>query len=288
MKIALGTVQFGLVYGVANQAGRVQLEDVKKILQEATAHGVDTLDTAIAYGDSESTLGQAGVDCWNVVTKLPAVPQDCADVAGWVNTQIEASLNRLGVSQLHGVLLHRPVQLLGAYGKQLLDALQHLKAQGITRKIGMSVYSPEELSTLVGAIPFDLVQAPLNILDRRLVESGWAKKLKDQGTELHVRSAFLQGLLLMQPDQRPAKFSFFNNIWSEWSGWLEETELTPLQACLGYVLGIAEIDKVVVGIDSAEQLKEILAASHFRLPNLPNWQQPIDTDLINPGRWSQL
>ena len=288
MKIAVGTVQFGLQYGVANQAGRVQIEDIKKILQQAAANGVDTLDTAIAYGDSESTLGQVGVDGWRVVTKLPAVPQDCTDVAGWVHSQIEASISRLGISQLHGVLLHRPLQLLGEYGSDLLGALQHLKDRGLTRKIGVSVYSPEELSTLVDVMPFDLVQAPLNILDRRIVESGWAKKLKVQGTELHVRSAFLQGLLLMQPDHRPVKFSLFKNIWSEWSAWLEDTGLTPLQACLGYVLGIEEVDKVVVGVDSAMQFKEILDASNLHVPSLPNWHQPVDMNLINPSRWSQI
>lgn len=288
MKIALGTVQFGLEYGVANQDGRVHLEDVKKIIQLAFTHSVNTLDTAIDYGDSECTLGQAGVNGWNVVTKLPVVPQGCADVAGWVVMQIEGSLSRLAISQLHGVLLHRPAQLLGEYGSQLLDVLEYLKAKGVTRKIGVSVYSPDELSKLEGKIPFDIVQAPLNILDRRLVDSGWAKKLKNQGAELHVRSAFLQGLLLMSSDQRPAKFSPFSNIWVEWSRWLNKAGLTPLQACLGYVLGIEDVDKVVVGVDSVEQLKEILTASHFPLSSLPNWAQPIDTDLINPGRWSQL
>ena len=288
MKIALGTVQFGLEYGVANQAGRVQLEDVRHILQEAAAQGVDTLDTAIAYGDSESTLGQAGAGGWSVVTKLPALPEGCADVAGWVETQMEGSLKRLGVSQLHGVLLHRPDQLLGEGGKSLFKALQHLKAQGITRKIGVSVYGPQELNRLMAEMQFDLVQAPLNILDRRLMESGWAKRLMNQGTELHVRSAFLQGLLLMTPDQRPEKFARWSRVWSEWTRWLAETGLTPLQACLGYALGVEEVGKVVVGVDSVKQFKEILAASNSALPSLPDWLQPIDTDLINPSHWNQL
>ncbi len=288
MKIVLGTVQFGLDYGIANQAGRVYLEDVKNILQEAKSHRVDTLDTAIAYGDSENTLGQSAVGGWKIVTKLSGLPEVCVDVAGWVETQIEGSLSRLGINQLHGVLLHRPDQLLGEHGKPLFKALQHLKAQGITRKIGVSVYGPEELDRLMGEMRFDLVQAPLNILDRRLMESGWARRLKEQGTEVHVRSAFLQGLLLMAPDQRPEKFARWRNIWSEWTRWLGETGLTPLQACLGYVLGVEEVDKVVVGVDSVKQLKEILAATHSSLPSLPNWPQPIDTDLINPGRWSQL
>jgi aryl-alcohol dehydrogenase-like predicted oxidoreductase len=288
MKIALGTVQFGLKYGVANQAGRVQLEDVRHILQVAAAQGVDTLDTAIAYGDSECTLGQAGLGGWKVVTKLPALPEGSADVSGWVEAQIEGSLERLGVSQLHGVLLHHPEQLLGEHGKPLLKALQHLKAQGITWKIGVSVYGPEELDRLMAEMQFDLVQAPLNILDHRLVESGWARRLKDQGTEVHVRSTFLQGLLLMPEEQRLEKFGRWQPVWSEWARWLDETGLTPLQACMAYVLGIEEIDEVVVGVDSVRQLQEIFAAARSALPSLPDWPQPIDTDLINPSRWTQL
>lgn len=287
-RLALGTVQFGLEYGVANQAGRVQLEDVVYILQEAAIRGIDTLDTAIAYGDSESVLGQVGMDRWKIVTKLPALPESCENISRWIEVQIEGSLSRLGVSQLYGVLLHRPDQLLGKNGKPLFEALQRLKAQGITRKVGVSVYGPDELDRLMDEMQFDLVQAPLNILDRRLVESGWAKRLKEQGTEVHVRSAFLQGLLLMSTDQRPDKFVRWRTIWFEWMRWLSETGLTPLQACLRYVLSVEEVDKVVVGVNSVKQLQEILVASHSALPSLPNWLQPIDTDLINPSRWNQL
>ena len=134
----------------------------------------------------------------------------------------------------------------------------------------------------------DLVQAPLNILDRRLIESGWATRLKSRGVELHVRSTFLQGLLLMPADQRPVKFLRWQPLWTEWARWLDETGLTPLQACLGYVLGIEEVDKVVVGVDSVSQLNEVLGVTKSVLPNLPNWPQPIDPFLINPSQWSQL
>lgn len=287
-RLALGTVQFGLDYGVANAAGRVRLEEVKSILREAAAHGVDTLDTAIAYGDSEQVLGQAGVAGWHAVTKLPALPEACGDVAAWVGTQIQGSLDRLGVGQLHGVLLHRPDQLLGPQGKSLREALQDLKARGLARGIGVSIYAPDELERLAGVMPLDLVQAPLNLLDRRLVASGWARRLREQGTQLHARSAFLQGLLLMAPDQRPGKFARWPGIWAEWSRWLAETGLTPLQACLAYVMGVEGVDKVVVGVDSLQQLRQILKASDARLPGLPSWPQAVDADLINPARWSQL
>jgi aryl-alcohol dehydrogenase-like predicted oxidoreductase len=288
LKLALGAVQFGLEYGIANQSGRVRPEDVKSILENALAQGVDTLDTAIAYGNSESAIGQAGAGNWRIVTKLPAISDGCNDVAGWVEAQIEGSLERLGIGQLHAVLLHRPEQLLGKLGRSLAAALEDLKEQGITRKIGVSVYGPEQLDSLMSEMQFDLVQMPLNILDRRFVESDCTKKLKTRGVELHVRSVFLQGLLLMRPAQRPEKFARWQPVWAEWARWLDETGLTPLQGCLGYALGVEEVDKVVVGVDSVKQLQEIFVASHSPLPSLPNWPQPLDADLINPSRWTTI
>lgn len=288
MKIALGTVQFGMEYGVANQAGRVPLADVKGILELAASKGIDTLDTAIAYGDSETVLGQAGVEQWHVVTKLPAVPDGVTDITAWVTNQIEASLNRLGIRQLHGVLLHRPDQLLGKDGKSLAYALQHLKEVGYTRKIGISAYSPEEIDNLIGVLHLDLIQAPLNILDRRLIVSGCAKRLKDQGTEVHVRSTFLQGLLLIPESKRPEKFQRWNPLWTRWHKWLRDSSLTAVQACLAYVMSAQEVDRVVVGVDSLTQLKEILTSSHTDLVTPPDWDQLVDADLINPSCWNQL
>ena len=288
MKLALGTVQFGLNYGIANGGGQVSQAEAGRILALAAASGVDMLDTAIAYGDSEQALGQLGVADWQVVTKLPSLPDDCKDVAAWVEMQISGSLARLGVARLHAVLLHRPEQLLGPQGAQLLDALDRLKAQGMTRKIGVSVYAPDELERLFNAMDVDLVQAPLNILDRRLTDSGWAQRLKGLGVELHTRSVFLQGLLLMPTSRRPAKFTRWAALWSEWERWLAETGLTPLQACLNYALAIPEVDKLVIGVDSADHLHEILAAIDRPLPRLPEWPSALDPDLLNPARWSQL
>jgi len=287
-RLALGTVQFGLEYGVANNAGRVNLDEAGKILAEAAHAGINMLDTAIAYGDSESTLGKIGVAGWRIVTKLPEMPDTCTNVAGWVEAQVRGSLDRLGVQQLHAVLLHRPAQLLEARGSQLFDALERLKILGYTKKIGISIYDASELDSLFREMHFDLVQAPLNILDRRLVTSGWAQRLKRSGTELHVRSTFLQGLLLMPADKRPQKFNRWQSLWSEWERWLNETGLSPLEACLRYAMSVEEVDNVVVGVDSAAQLHEIHAAAIGVLPGLPDWPQTIDPVLLNPALWSRL
>lgn len=287
-KLILGTVQFGLSYGVANTNGQVNVDDATKILRVATELGIEVLDTAISYGDSEKILGAIGCDTYRIVTKLPELPDACTDIAEWVESQIKGSLERLGGQQLHAVLLHRPAQLLEARGSQLFSALERLKILGYTKKIGISIYDPRELDSLFREMHFDLVQAPLNILDRRLVTSGWAQRLKSSGTELHVRSAFLQGLLLMPADKRPQKFNRWQSLWSEWDRWLSETGLSPVEACLRYAMSVEEVDYVVVGVDSAAQLHEVHAAAIGVLPGLPEWPQTIDPILLNPVLWSRL
>lgn len=288
-RLALGTVQFGVEYGIANESGRVNSDEASRILAEAADSGIDLLDTAIGYGDSEHVLGQIGVADWKIVSKLPAMPDECPDVGGWVAAQVAGSLARLGVDRLYAVLLHRPDQLFGSRGEQLLAALECLKADGCTEKIGISIYAPDELDRLFNGMHFDLVQAPLNILDRRLVDTGWSKHLKHLDVELHARSAFLQGLLLMPASRRPQKFGRWQSLWSEWDRWLDEVGLTPLQACLRFAHTVDGVDKIVVGVDSVVQLREILAASTGGpLTSTPSWPRQIDIDLINPSRWNQL
>lgn len=288
MKLALGTVQFGLDYGVANMSGRVPMHEANAILLRAKACGMDTLDTAIAYGNSEVVLGQLGIDDWKIVTKLPVAPSDCKDLTQWIFDQIQQSMTRLRVTRLYGVLLHRPSQLLEDMGFSLYDALQSIKSAGWTQKIGVSIYDPAELDPLFNTFTFDIVQAPLSILDRSLVESGWAGKLKSVGVEIHTRSAFLQGLLLMKPHQRPAKFNRWNEVWHVWDSWLEKEELTPLEGCLRYLTHLPTIDRVLVGVDSVEQLNQIIKAVDGELVSLPQFDALTDQRIINPATWSQL
>ncbi len=167
-RLALGTAQFGQPYGIANQAGQVSAAEAAAIIACARENGWDTLDTAITYGHSEQRLGEIGVREWRVVTKLPAVPESCRDVAAWVTTAVRESLARLGISKLHGLLLHRPEQLTQPQGEALYGALLAVKCAGMTDGIGVSIYQPEELDALWPRFALDLVQAPFNVLDRRL------------------------------------------------------------------------------------------------------------------------
>jgi len=192
VKLALGTAQFGFPYGIANASGQVCLDEAAAILDQAWKAGFRVLDTAIAYGDSEACLGEVGIRGFNIITKLPAVPENCDDIAGWVHGQIAASLGRLRVASMHGVLLHRPDQLLSRDGKVLFRALQSLKDNGQAQKIGVSINAPRELEELTAQYRFDLVQAPFSLIDRRLQTTGWLQRLKEAGMEIHTRSAFVQ------------------------------------------------------------------------------------------------
>jgi hypothetical protein len=288
VKLALGTAQFGMSYGIANTGGQVLPSEVKLMLQQASASDIDILDTAIVYGESEMRLGQIGIENFKVVTKLPAVPKAHLDIKEWVKFEFEGSLSRLGVSNVYGLLLHRSDELLGPSGRELYKALNLLKQRGLVKKIGVSIYSPNELQLLKTDFNFDLVQAPFNIIDQRLFNSGWMQRLKNDGVEIHTRSAFLQGLLLMKEADIPSKFSPWKYLWKQWHDWLSENNVSALQGALTFALSFPEIDRVVVGADSHHQLMEIINAANNLLNNdLPNLVC-ADENLINPTNWPQL
>ena len=284
-KLALGTVQFGMPYGVANQTGQVTRAEAKSMLQLASSSGIDTIDTAIGYGDSENCLGDIGVDGFKIVTKLPRVPDDCLDVRDWIGHQVSASMARLGVTQLYGLLLHCPKQLVEPKGKIICQALRELKEIGQVKKIGLSIYSPIELDQLFSLIQPDLVQAPFNLVDRRLYKSGWMQRLKANDVEIHVRSAFLQGLLLVESAMMPPKFSAWDDLWRVWRDWLKNQNVSALDACIGFAYSFSAIDRVVVGADNLMQFKQIVGATKCASPlSFPDLESDSE-NLINPVRW---
>lgn len=288
MKLALGTVQFGLDYGIANKHGQVPYDEAASILSKARDVGLDMLDTAMGYGNSEQRLGELNVEDWNVVSKMSTIPDGCSNIIKWVNESVSDSLGRLNVKSLYALLLHRPQQLLEKDGVKLFNALQKVKKSGLVKNIGISIYEPVELDNICSRFDIDIVQAPFNIFDDRLINSGWMKRLKELNIELHVRSVFLQGLLLMKPSERPEKFNRWNLHWNDYDAWLKENKLEPIQACLRYALSFNEIDKVIVGVDTLSQLEEVIAASNGMIPNATNRLRSDDVDLINPARWNLL
>ncbi|SMM99275.1 Oxidoreductase [uncultured Candidatus Thioglobus sp.] len=289
-KLALGTVQFGIDYGINSIGGQVQQQEVENILNYAYSQGINLLDTAPAYGDSEKILGRIGVSDFKVVTKtrhFDSTEINNNDVE-LLSNDFYHSLQGLKQDRVYGVLIHNANDLLKPGSQKIFDQLQKLKLEGKITKIGVSVYDHNQLQSIVDDFDIDLVQLPFNILDRRMIESGMFVKLQSKGVEVHARSVFLQGLLLMSKENRPDKFKRWSNLWAVWHEWLNDNHLSALEATSRYVISMSEISKVLVGVDSTEQLKEIVLASSGVLPNIPDEMFTNDIDLLNPSNWGKL
>ncbi|MBX9567005.1 aldo/keto reductase [Aeromonas hydrophila] len=278
MRLALGTVQFGLDYGISNHDGQVSDEELDTIIALASQAGIDTLDTAQAYGNAELRLGQRDITGFTLIDKLaPGLP--LSDVQSAVNN----SLHLLGRKRLDGLLLHRSQDASAA----MFELLTELQRQGTIGKLGISVYSPEELDAWSAAgYPLELVQLPANLLDQRFLRTGWLDKLAEMGCEIHVRSLFLQGLLLMQPTQRADYFQRFATALERFDHW--HPSMAPLGKALSIMTALPQVSRFVVGVCHAQELAAIVAASHALHEYNEADIAPLasmEQGLINPGLW---
>lgn len=289
-KLGLGTVQFGLAYGVTNARGRVPEADAAAIVQAAVAAGLDLFDTAAAYGDSERVLGRVlpGGDV-RVVSKLSPIHSDTIgeDAIAQCRASVARSLAELGRPRLYGLLLHRPDDLRKPGRNRLVALLAELKAQGLVAKVGISAYDRGQIQTALDLLPLDIVQLPMNLLDQRLLRDGTLAKLKARNVELHARSAFLQGALLADPAALPAYFAPHRERLAAIGRCADAQGLSRLALCLRFLLERAEIDRVIVGVTGVAELQEILAAAAAATP-LPAGLDRLASDdlaLINPSLW---
>ena len=286
-KLALGTAQFGLNYGISNKNGLVKKNQAKLILSQASQCNIQILDTAIVYGESENILGEIGITGFDVITKLPSIPDGKMDIKAWVINNVSSSLSKLKVNSLYGLLLHQSSDILGEKGKILNEVFYELKNKGLVKKIGVSVYDPNELDDIERAkIKLDIVQAPFNVFDRRLELSGWLDRLAALGTEVHIRSVFLQGLLLLPSEARHKYFSKWAVHFKIWDDWLRINEISALDACLNFVKSYSNIDIIIVGVTDTGQLLDIISKyENDNNSSIPKSLVCNDQLLINPTNW---
>ena len=282
-RIVLGGAQLGLPYGILNGGETLSREEVARILDTAFGHGIDSIDTAIAYGQSESIIGETAQNRFKVISKLPPIPSSVSNVSEWVHTQVDASLSRLKCTSLDALLLHRPQDLTGIHGAELYDAISSLKIEKIIHRFGVSIYEPDELADIIGKFDIDVVQAPFNVFDRRIL--GVINQLAALNIELHVRSVFLQGVLIAGPAGRPQMFEPWFEHFALFDEWVHSTGLSAMSCCLGFALQQPGVAKLVIGATSAESLAEIMASipsKHFEVP--VQLQSSIE-QLIDPRYW---
>lgn len=258
-KIALGTVQFGMNYGISNTTGQVSFDEIEKILDFCKSHDIDTLDTAQGYGESEKVLGQFELSPFKVITKLIGA------------ARLETSLENLKLDSVYGLMFHRENECNDQTWKQF----ESYKAQGMVKKIGVSVYSPDVLADLINRYPIEIVQFPMNILDQRFIPL--LRKLKESGIEVHTRSTFLQGLLLME--SIPEYFLPVSDI-------IKAIPYPRLEYALAFGKEQDKVDRMVLGVTKLQDLKEIFDAYNKKVDKI-NYSQYAITDekYINPSMW---
>lgn len=269
---------------MTNYAGQTSRVEVSEILRLAQEFGLGVLDTASAYGEAESVLGKHGTGGFRVVTKIAPPPKNMTISEAWVLEKVEESLLRLRRPSLAAVLLHAPEELRGPNGARLISGLIEAKRTGLTEKVGVSVYEPEDLDWIAGLLDPEIVQAPLSVFDRRLVTSGWLNRLVARGVEVHVRSVFLQGSLLAGSHSLPEFLRPWADEFKRFENWADSQGLSPLEAALGFPLSVEGVDKVVVGVASSRQLKEVILASVSKDITYPAFSLG-NSKLINPINW---
>lgn len=287
-KLALGTAQFGLNYGVTNKGGKVSEVELGKILDVAFKGGARTLDTAVTYGDAELRLGAHDLREFQIISKIPELKNMPELIA--VGDLVDLSLSRLGVDSIHAVMLHRVSDLDGSDGDGIWEQMLEVKSRGLVQNIGYSLYRPAELDLYFERFPADIVQMPFNFLDRRFDAEGWLNVLSASDVEVHARSLFLQGILLAkQPLDLPAYFSPWLDSLSDLLAEIDYRFESRAAYCLANAITSPLIQKVVVGVESAIQLDEILSAELHALSDNLRWL-PLgfepDDKLINPVNWS--
>ena len=277
-RLTLGTVQFGLDYGISNTSGQVPIEEAGKILELAKEHDIDTLDTASGYGNSERVLGEIGINDFQIVTKTTSLQLGVDNVL----QMFHRSLSDLNTPGVNGLLIHNIEEVKDKQFDTLYKELNKLKQDKLINKIGFSTYTPNQVDFLLNNFDFDLIQVPFNVFDTRLIDGGQLQALKNQNIEVHARSVFLQGLLL--------DFKHLGNYFSKWTKEfdsyqeiVQDSELSLLEYALNFALNTSELDKVLIGVDNANQLLDIVNSSTMNV-NL-NEFSINDVGLLNPVYW---
>lgn len=286
-KIVIGTAQFGMNYGINNKTGQVSLNEINTILKYATNNEISFIDTAYSYGNSESRLGEAIIKngtVFNIISKL----QKCS--RNDVRAYFFESINRLNIDTLYGYLYHNFKTYLN--DKSTYDELLKLKKEEKVKKIGFSLYYPNELEILFNDnIQFDLLQVPYNLLDKRF--EPYFNKLKNRGIEIHIRSVFLQGLIFLDYNKLSNKLLAFKNVLIKLNEYAKINGMHLDEIALGFSLTNSLIDKVVVGIDNSDQLSKLIAIEK-NTPSLDTFsyintivsRESIPEDLLIPSNWN--
>lgn len=247
MKLTIGTAQFGLNYGINNQSGKVDRNNIDKIKALAKEYNINSLDTAQAYGESENIIGEVFERDFKVISKLMPGISSCE-----VGHSVELSLKKLRRDKVYAVLFHDYNDY--CTDKKSYDVLIDYKQNRRIEKIGFSLYYPHELDELlISGVKFDIIQVPFSIFDQRF--RPYFRELKYLNVEIYVRSIFLQGLVFIEPNSFSYHFHEYVSLFEEFHEKVLKSGKSINEVCINFVHNFSDIDNIIVGVCSARELK---------------------------------
>jgi len=295
IRLVLGTAQLGMPYGIANKTGQPDLSTSQAIIREAWEHGIREFDTAQSYGKSVGVLGyclsQLGIskDALVISKFDPRLNHLSREE---LSNALDESLALLHVSKLAGIMLHRE-EHLDLWEKGLKEIILGFVKEGRVGRVGVSVYSPKKALRALETAGIDMVQLPTNILDRRFVDAGVFDLARKKAKELYIRSVFLQGLLLMDPEQFPVKMNnLARPILERFQSFAKGLNLTRQEVALGYVKMQFPEAKIIFGAEAISQIKENVNCWNSNLPQklvkqLHQAFESVDVNILNPVLWAK-
>jgi aryl-alcohol dehydrogenase-like predicted oxidoreductase len=287
-KLSLGTVQFGLNYGIANKNGKPPITTVRNILNLVKAKGVNSFDTASAYGDSEMILGKtlSKIQEQLIISKLSSkhFRTNC------LNT-VNITLNNLKTNRLYGLLMHDP-HILGKWNSTDDELVHALKNSSKIKHFGVSIYSSNDFHLALENKSIDLIQIPFNIFDQRALKEGWFEKAQKKNKLIFIRSIYLQGLLLMQEDQIPDKLHNCKQYIKFLDSLSKKLNISRNELLVSFVCSSAKNSIILFGCETLSQAKENLdifskvkELDSEVVNQITETFQDIDETIYNPSKW---
>ena len=284
-KIVIGTANFGMKYGLGYK--NLNPKEIKKILSFSKKNGIRTLDTAPSYKNAFENLRRNKIENWDIISKIPSIPKNIDNINHHIQKIFFSNLKKINLSKIHTILIHDEKDILNVTkGKKILKILNHFKKEKLVKRVGCSIYDSHKVKRVIKNYDFDVIQCPYNILDRRIISSGWFNKLKNKGVEVHIRSIFLQGLLVNEVVYKKKNFKKWKKFFLEWFQNLKNNNIQAIDYCLSD-LSDFNFDKIIVGINNCDNLKDVVNFKLIRNRDTMLKIKTNDLNLIDPRNWKK-
>jgi uncharacterized protein len=284
VKLILGTVQFGIPYGINNMEGQTPKEEVVKILDYAHANHIQLLDTATAYGTAIDVVGdyqKSTQQQFKAISKFKSTSTDLIK-------EVEQTLGKLGINKLFGYLMH-DFDCLD--NKSLLTQIDSLQKKNLIEHIGISIYTNEQFEKAIDTDSISIIQLPFNLLDNWTIRGRLIEKAKKKGKIIHTRSTFLQGLFFVSLNKIPSKLNLLLPYILRLKQIAADNNLTIESLALNYVLHKSSIDGVLIGVDNQRQLKNnidiLMPAFNTSIMEAIEQIEVKEIELLNPVNWNK-